>query len=357
MSVRLLVLSDTHLGFDLPARPRVERPRRGEEFFAAFEAALAPAFRGEVDLVLHLGDLFFRSRISAALATRVFSRLVELADTGVDVCWVPGNHERSGVPRGLLLDHPRIHVFDRPRTVVLRRHGLALAFAGFPFSPAARTDFRALLAATGHAGVAADARLLCLHQAVEGARVGAQEFTFRDGAEVVRGADLAATTASCLAVLCGHVHRAQLVEHDLAGRPLPAPVIYPGSTERTSSAERDEVKGFVILEIERDDFLGPATMRWASHPLASRPMVVLDVDPRSGGPALVAHLRTALAALAPRSIVRLRLAAPPTGDALEVLRAASLRALAPAGIEVSVAWEWQGDVRVKPPRGSAGTIA
>lgn len=65
-------------------------------------------------------------------------------------------------------------------------------------------------------------------------------------------------------------------------------------------------------------------------------MIVLDVDPRRGGPALAVHLRSALAALAPRSIVRLRLAAPPSGDAIEVLRAASLRALAPAGMEVSV---------------------
>ncbi len=350
MSVRLLVLSDTHLGFDLPMRPRVERPRRGEDFFAAFEAALAPAFRGGVDAVVHLGDLFFRSRISASLATRVFTHLAELADRGVDVLWVPGNHERSGVPRGLLLDHPRIHVFDRPRTVVLRRHGFTLALAGFPFTPSARADFRALLAATRHGELEADARLLCLHQAVEGARVGAQEFTFRDGAEVVRGADLTATTAGFLAVLCGHVHRAQVVEHDLAGHPLPAPVIYPGSTERTSSAERDETKGFVTLEVEPQGATGPATMRWAFRPLASRPMVVLDVDPRVSGPALAEHLRAALAALAPRSIVRLRLAAPPSGDAIKVLRAASLRSLAPAGMEVSVVWERRGDTRTADPR-------
>lgn len=350
MSVRLLVLSDTHLGFDLPVRPRVERTRRGEDFFAAFEAALAPASGGEVDAVVHLGDLFFRSRISAALATRAFTRLAELADSGVDVVWVPGNHERSAVPRGLLLDHPRIHVFDRPRTFVLRRHGLALALAGFPFSPSARAHFRPLLAATRHGELDADARLLCLHQAVEGARVGAQEFTFRDGAEVVRGADLAADAAGFLAVLCGHVHRAQVIERDLAGRPLPVPVIYPGSTERTSSAERDEVKGFLTLALEREGSVGPATIRWDFHPLASRPMVVLDVDPRHGGPALAAHLRNALAALAPRSIVRLRLAAAPSGDALEILRAASLRALAPAGMEVSVGWGRWSDNRTADPR-------
>ncbi len=54
---RVLFVSDTHLGFDLPARPRVERRRRGPDFFANFERALAPALRGEADLVVHGGDL------------------------------------------------------------------------------------------------------------------------------------------------------------------------------------------------------------------------------------------------------------------------------------------------------------
>ena len=38
-----LFVSDTHLGFDLPRRPRVERRRRGPDFFENFERALEPA--------------------------------------------------------------------------------------------------------------------------------------------------------------------------------------------------------------------------------------------------------------------------------------------------------------------------
>ena len=79
MAVRVLVLSDTHLGFDLPARPRVERRRRGDDFFESFERALSPAERGEADAVVHCGDLFFRSRIPAWLAERVFSRLARMS--------------------------------------------------------------------------------------------------------------------------------------------------------------------------------------------------------------------------------------------------------------------------------------
>ena len=31
--IRVLLLADTHLGFDLPSKPRVERRRRGPDFF------------------------------------------------------------------------------------------------------------------------------------------------------------------------------------------------------------------------------------------------------------------------------------------------------------------------------------
>jgi DNA repair exonuclease SbcCD nuclease subunit len=85
MPLRVLFFSDTHLGLDLPSRPRVERRRRGDDLFESFERALAPATRGEAGVVVHGGDLFYRSRIPAWLAERVFSRLAQLADQGLDV--------------------------------------------------------------------------------------------------------------------------------------------------------------------------------------------------------------------------------------------------------------------------------
>ena len=334
--LRILLLADTHLGFDLPARPRVERPRRGEDFFAAFEHALAPATRGEADVVVHGGDLFYRSRIPAWLAQRVFSRLAALAETGVDVFWVPGNHERSGIPRRLLLSHPRIHVFDRPRTFVVERGGLAVALAGVPFAPRMRAEAAALIAATGHAAVAADARLLCLHQAVEGATVGPADFTFRDGADVMRCADLPAGFA---AVLSGHIHRPQVLTHDLAGRPLRAPVIYPGSTERTSFAERHEPKAAVTLEVAPQPAAAAGgAVRWRFTRLPVPPMVDLELDGGGDASALAARLRAALAALDPRSVVRVRLRGAPAPEALPALRAAAVRAAAPPTMHVSIAW-------------------
>ena len=334
MPLRVLFLSDTHLGLDLPSRPRVERPRRGDDLFESFEKALEPVTRGEASVLVHGGDLFFRSRIPAWLAERVFARLADLADAGIEVLWVPGNHERGGVPRELLLTHPGIHVFDRPRTFVVRRDGLSLAISGFPHAPRVRDDFPALLAATGHADVAADVRLLCLHQAVEGATVGPAGYVFRSGEDILRGRDVPPGFA---AILSGHIHRSQVLDRDLAGRPLAAPVLFAGSTDRTSFAERFEPKGTFLLEASGNGATG-GTVRWAFRELPVRPMVVVELDPASPGPAVEARLGEMLAALDPRSLVRVKLLSDPAPEVLPFLRAGAVRALSPPGMDVSVAW-------------------
>jgi exonuclease SbcD len=241
--MRVLFLSDTHLGFDLPARPRSERPRRGRDFFESFERALAPARAGEVDAVLHGGDLLYRSRVPGWLSEAALAPLRRLAADGLPVLLLPGNHERGRVPHPLLALQRDLHVFDRPRTVTLEARGLRVAFSGFPYASAVRARFPALLAAARAGEGAAEVRLLCLHQCVEGATCGPGDFTFRAGDDVVRGADLPRDVA---AVLSGHVHR-----HQVLRAPGLPPVIYAGSTERTSWAEAGERKGFVVLELSR----------------------------------------------------------------------------------------------------------
>ncbi|NIP81416.1 MAG: metallophosphoesterase, partial [Gemmatimonadetes bacterium] len=90
---------------------------RGHDFQANYEAALAPALSGEVDVVVHGGDLFHRSRVGPGLAYQALAPLVRVADAGVPVYLVPGNHERSRIPHARFARHPGIHVFDRPRAI------------------------------------------------------------------------------------------------------------------------------------------------------------------------------------------------------------------------------------------------
>jgi exonuclease SbcD len=51
----------------------------------------------EVDVVVHGGDLLYRSRVPAWLA-ETLAPLGRPAESGVPVLLVPGNHERSRMP-------------------------------------------------------------------------------------------------------------------------------------------------------------------------------------------------------------------------------------------------------------------
>ena len=166
--MRLLFLSDTHLGHDLHPRARTAQPRRGADFFERFEVALAPARAGHVDVVLHGGDLLYRSRVPAWLSDAALAPLRRLANDGVPVLLLAGNHERGRVTHPLLALHRNLYVFDRPRTVVLEAGGVSVAFSGFPYGAEVRERFRTLLADARRDAAPADVRLLCLHHCIEG---------------------------------------------------------------------------------------------------------------------------------------------------------------------------------------------
>ena len=133
---------------------------------------------------------------------------------------------------------------------------------------------------------------------------------------------------------------------DLAGRRLPVPVLYPGSTERTSFAERAETKGTMMLEVDRGQVTtgGQATggvVRWELRALPVPPMVEVELEAGAGAGLLTARLRESLARLDPRSVVRIRLRGDLSPEALPALRAEALRAAAPPTMHVSVAWNRQ----------------
>lgn len=308
--MRVLFVSDTHLGIDMPARPRVVRRRRGPDFFDNFERALAAA--RDADVVVHGGDLLYRSRVPAWLAEAALAPLKRIASSGVPVLFVPGNHERARLPYPLLALHEHLHVFERPRTVVLEARGVRAAFTGLPYADAVRRRFPELLASAGHGADAADVRVLCIHQCVEGSTCGPGNFTFRHGPDVIRAADLPRDVA---VTLSGHIHRHQVLRP--AGR---APVIYAGSVERTSFAEAPETKGYVVLELTRS---GLAALEF--RPLPARPMVTraLSLD---GVDVEDAHARVAAAigSTPDDAVVQLRIAGPvPPTLTAEALRAVS----------------------------------
>lgn len=327
--IRLLLLADTHLGFDLPERPRVQRRRRGHDFLANYARALAPALQGEVDLVVHAGDVFDRPQVDPTVAYQAFEPLRRIAERGIPVFVVPGNHERSRLPHARFAAHRNIHIFDRPRTVSMTVHGVRFALSGFPYE---RRDVRGKLAEllnhTEWQQHGADVRLLCVHHCVEGARVGPQNFTFTTAADVIRINDIPAAFA---AVLSGHIHRHQVLSADLRRRPVAVPVLYPGSIERTAFAEIGEDKGYMLVQLEDQ------RTRWEFRPLPARPMIARQISLDGLSPTQLDEAVRAIVDAAPAdAVIGIRCLGQWHEAYTGVLSAARLRAIAPASMNVEV---------------------
>ena len=300
-SYRILLLSDTHLGYDYPIRPRLQQRRRGPDFFANFRRVLDHARETRPDFAVHCGDLFFRARVPQPIVDMVYQDLLEFAAEGIPLLIVPGNHERSVLPTSLFLNHPNIHIFDRPRSFSFKIEDTNITFSGFPCErKAVRDQFCSLVARTDYHDLDADIKLLCMHQTVEGAQVGPSDYTFRRGKDIIRRSDL---PKDALGVLCGHIHRLQVLGQLDKGMDGLPPVIYPGSTERTSFAERAEPKGFSEIE-----FAPRAEAKWEISrlnfiELPARPMEDLILEGDITPEILEAAIRSQIAYLDQDAIV------------------------------------------------------
>jgi DNA repair exonuclease SbcCD nuclease subunit len=326
-NVRVLLVADTHLGFDLPVRPRIERRRRGHDFLANYARALEPALADEVDVVIHAGDVFDRSSVVTSLAYQAFEPLRRIADRGIPVVIVPGNHERSRLPHLRFAHHRDVHIFGTPRTIVIEVRGVRIALSGFPYERRnVRARFRELLEQTRWSEHAADIRLLCLHHCVEGATVGPADYTFTTAGDVIRTRDVPPAFA---AVLSGHIHRHQVLTTDLRGRALATPVMYPGSIERTAFAEIGETKGFMMLDVGLD--AGMPRVRWEFRELPARPMLRRELDAgviSSGG--FSAAVEAIMAAAPDDAVLSIRVSGALSEEHWRAVSAARLRALQPA---------------------------
>jgi DNA repair exonuclease SbcCD nuclease subunit len=285
--------------------------------------------------------MFFGSKVSPLIVEKAFEPLVDVANSGIPIYLVPGNHERSKFPGHLWLAHSNIHVFDKPKTFHQKVGDATIALSGFPFTRVVKRNFQALLHQTNYLENKADTHFLCLHQTFEGAKVGPSDFTFRVGPEVIPGSEI---PGGFTAILSGHIHRGQRLTHTLDHRPLTAPVIYSGSIERTSVAERFESKYYVIIKID-PSFRNPIpTVEF--HPLPTRPMVKIEIPTREVHHDATKNLiQENLFALDPDSVVRIQLTGPSALASQRSLSASDLRALAPPTMNISLVYQWKNSNR------------
>ncbi len=247
--MRVLHLADTHLGTWLRAHGAPEGWSRADDHAAAFEGALTPALRGEVDLVVHGGDLF-DSRTPSRKLVRWTADVLAQVSSRVPVVLIPGNHDPAALLRVFRMPPSGLHIVDAPTRLCFGD----LAIAAVPFKRSVQGFERAAATAVGPG-----ADVLLIHQAVSGCSV--PRFTFRVGkpAGTIGAEHLPAGPRWAMG---GHLHPRQRV------RVGELEMVYPGATVRTAAAEGRQPKGYALWEFDR-------RVRWRFVDLPERPFTIV----------------------------------------------------------------------------------
>ena len=240
--------ADTHLGFDITKTAQSDprgRKSRADAIFQNFVSVVEHAIEIKSDLFIHSGDLFNKYDIPRDILDELIQPFRDLVGAGMPVLLIPGNHERSRFPFDLFHGAKNIFVFDRPKSLCLTLDGHSVGIAGFPFiREDSRRTFLKALKETEYEDLRCDFNILVTHQAFDQATVGPADFTFREGRpDTVSRKNLPLDFDY---VAAGHIHRYQILSHPLKPE---LKIVYPGSIQRMSLAERDEEKGFVEAEV------------------------------------------------------------------------------------------------------------
>ena len=164
--------------------------------------------------------------------------------------------------------------------------------------------------------------------------VGPSNYMFRHGSDVIRLPDIPDSFA---AVFSGHIHRHQVLKKDLKGDPIQVPVFYPGSVERTSFAERDEKKGYFIIDVGFNRTGETRILNWTFYQLPTRPMFQMNLFVDRKYPNEITKRIVQMSERLPAdSVIKLKIHGIPEDISRPVLRATSLRSILPPTMNVSI---------------------
>jgi DNA repair exonuclease SbcCD nuclease subunit len=234
--MRVLALSDTHFGYMYGNTARA-RKQSIEIMLTAFERTLEIAQNKDVELVLHGGDMFNRSRPPKDVISKAYKIIEKFTETGIKFVAIPGNHDKSNLPE-TLLSH-----FNKDLFLVNRLTRLdfdEISILAFPFE--LEDPKRTLKKIRGEIGKHPQKSFIVLcHQLFDGAKFGPHQYTFRNRKDTLL-TQMFPNNAKLF--ISGHIHRSQKLQNDR--------VWYTGSTERTSFMEAIEPKGCLFIKIEKN---------------------------------------------------------------------------------------------------------
>lgn len=254
--MRILATADSHFGY-IFGRTTQTKNIITKHMFDSFEYIIESARKEKVDLILHGGDFFNRSKPKKKVVSKAFNLVAKLSDNAINFVAIPGNHDRSSLPETLLN-------YFRKNVYLLNKYSIAeiddLTIIGFPYTDNPIIPFQKISKFAKN-NPSKKIIVLC-HQLFDGASFGPHNHIFTNRPDAIQTYTL---PRNIKVVISGHIHRAQKLQNNK--------VFYPGSIERTSFMEVVENKGYLLLEF-KDDFFSIDFCEIPSIPMEVKEVVI-----------------------------------------------------------------------------------
>jgi exonuclease SbcD len=295
-TIRLLHIADIHIGMENYGRldPATGLHSRILDFLRRMSEALDHALQSEVDLVIFAGDAYKNRDPSSTFRREFARRIKKVADAGIPVVMVVGNHDlpvaerrASSIDIFRTLEVPNVIVASREEVHYIEtRHGpVQVATVPYPLRSRLLThdEFKDLsieelnnalrdIITDNVKALATQVMerpdvpaILAAHLAVAEAEQGSEQRVMVGDDIIILKSTIANPAFDYVAL--GHIHKFQDVNRDAH-----PPVVYSGSLERIDFGEEKEPKGFVVAEVSR----GQATYRFQR--VAARPFLTIRLD-------------------------------------------------------------------------------
>jgi len=348
--MKIMHFGDAHFGIETYGKvdPETGLNTRLMDFRRSLNLAIDKALEAQVHLALFAGDAY-KSRDPSQTQQREFASCIRrLTDAGIPVVMVTGNHDvpsskarANAVEIYRTLGVRNVHLLSKPEICRLETAVGPVQIAGMPYlvrsAVLSRDEYKdrtiqettdlmvekyceyiEYLAGRLEPGILS---VLLGHFWIKNAKVSSQGGYLNVAEPEVLISSVANPAFDYVAM--GHIHKFQ----DLHKRESP-PVVYCGGIERIDFSERNEEKGFVLVELAR----GAVSYEFVSVP--ARRFVEIEVDADAEDP--TARILRAIAESDIRDAV-VKLLYHISHDKLPLVREAEIReALSPAFLVVSV---------------------
>jgi len=254
--VRVLHISDTHLGFSAFSRldPIEGINQRESDFYDAFRQAVDKAVSLRPDVVIHAGDLFDTVRPQNRAIDFALRQMIRLSEAGIETVLISGNHSTPRIKETgtifRIFEHlPHIHSVHEPGVSKVIVGDLTVHAVPHSVTPPLQDVVR-----EASPSKATKYNVLVLHAGILDSKAyKMDEFNEQNvpASAVSGGFDYTAL---------GHFHKFTEIRPGM---------YYSGSTERLGFGEVDQAKGVVEVDL--------GTGKVGFHELRTRGMI--DIEP------------------------------------------------------------------------------